>query len=230
MKGPILISFEGAIGVGKSTLLELIQNHLKNEFGNITTCEEPVDEWIKKDILRLSYEEPQLYSFPAQCVFFTSRIKNIRKHFEENKECCKIFITERSPFSDKIFWNLKLKRNDIPIILHDIYIDMWNEWQNLMPQEMKNPNLFIYLKVPIETSMKRIKERGRESEKAITMDYQELLMKEHDLIFDEKNGVKMPNGTIIPSIVINTEVDYINDKNELQKIVQQIIKKIKEIY
>jgi len=224
-----LVSFEGPIGVGKSTLWTLLQSHLEKAFGKdkFAMCQEPVEQWIENDILRLSYEEPKLYSFPAQCVFFTSRIKHLRDQMVENKDV-NLFISERSPFSDKMFWELKLKLEDVTPVLHKAYMDMWNLWQDLMPPDVRQPSLFIYLKASVDTCMARLKERNRDAEKTVGPDYQRALIEEHDNIFCS-DYVYMPDGKTIPCITVDAEVNYKDDPKELDKIATQIIDKIKEV-
>lgn len=223
-----LICVEGGVGAGKSTICSLLDPILQEHFGKQKVCiiDEPVDEWIDNGILKLSYEQPKLYSFPAQCVFFTSRIRHIQEQVQSNVNAT-VFLTERSPFSDQMFWNLKLELEDISPVLHKAYLDMWKEWQNLLPLQ---PSLFIYFKVSLDTCMKRVKERNREAEKTMNKDYQKRLLEEHDKMFLDKEYVLLPDQkTNVPCITIDLESsDYLTDKNALRKIAKQIIEKINE--
>jgi deoxyadenosine/deoxycytidine kinase len=223
---PIYISIDGGIAGGKSTLIKQILPILKEEFGNVVKIDEPVKEWQKMGILKKGYDNPHVWAFPAQCVYFYTRIKEVKKQRKENPNA-KIFIAERSPYSDTIFWDLHYKMGLIDPELHPIYHSMWEEFQNIMPKDMKQPTLFIYLKISPEECMKRAKERNRKDEKALTLEYQTNLIKEHDDRF--ASGVAtMPNGTKVPVHVLELEDSFdFRTKKEAKIIAKQIIEKIK---
>lgn len=196
------VSLEGLIGAGKSTLIDKIISKIPN----CQIIPEPVAEWETCGILKKSYSDP-LYTFPAQCHFFTSRIRTFRTLYDPTK----INISERSPFSDIFFWNVQ----SIDPLLHSVYMDMWKEWQNLLP--VRNPNLFIYLVTSTDNCLNRIKERGRESESGITREYLEQLADQHDMHLAGGN-VKMPDGAIVPSITIDSSLNYRDDESVAQEI------------
>jgi deoxyadenosine/deoxycytidine kinase len=205
------VSLEGLISCGKSTLIDKVISKLDN----VQIIPEPVDEWEASGILKKSYTDP-LYTFPAQCEFFTSRIRTIRSKYDPTK----INISERSPFSDVFFWNIQ----SVDPLLHLTYLNMWTEWQNLLP--VRNPNLFIYLVTSTETCMRRIKERGRDSEQGITVSYMESLHDQHEMYLSG-GQVKMPDGTLVPCITIDSTQNYRDDElvaDELCKTIQRILK------
>jgi deoxyadenosine/deoxycytidine kinase len=207
------ISIEGCIGAGKSTFIEKVLIHLKSTYKVIP---EPVEEWEKSGILKDSYTDPTCV-FPAQCVFFTSRIRNFKSLYDPNL----VNFSERSPFTDKLFWNIQ----KLPVPwFHDAYLSMWKEWQNLMP--VRNPSFFIYLRSDTSVSMERLKERNRESETTVTFEYQEKLKEEHDSNF-KAEGVIMPDGTKVPCLIINVNnLNYHNDEavaKDVAAIIERII-------
>lgn len=210
------ISIEGCIGAGKTTFIEKVLIHLESEYKVIP---EPVEEWEKNGILKDSYTNPTCI-FPAQCVFFTSRIKNFQSLYDPFI----INFSERSPFTDKLFWNIQ----QLPVPwFREAYLSMWKEWQNLMP--IRNPSFFIYLRSDTNISMERLKERNRESETTVTFDYQEKLKEEHDKTFKDE-GVVMPDGTKVPCLIVNVNnLNYHNDvevAKDVAGIIQRIIGRI----
>jgi deoxyadenosine kinase len=208
------VSIEGLIGVGKSTFLE----QLKTQFDqNFTLIPEPVEDWV---FLEDSYTNPKVYSFPAQIEFFTSRVDKFRSLFNAKNE--NLYISERSVFSDKVFWNTKLELGDIDTRLHALYLKMWSLWQDLLP--IRKPSVFIYLDTNLEECMRRVKERNREAESTLTIDYQRVLKQEHEKIFFDPEGVLMPDGSRVPCVVIDASEDF-----RKKEVMEKYVKVIKEI-
>jgi deoxyadenosine/deoxycytidine kinase len=204
------VSIEGLIGVGKSTFLSQLKTHLNQEF---TLVPEPVEDWV---FLKDSYDNPKVYSFPAQIEFFTSRVAKFRSMYQDFGQ---LYISERSVFSDKVFWNTKLELGDVDQRLHALYLKMWSLWQDLLP--IRKPNVFIYLDTDLEECMRRVKERNREAEDALTIDYQRVLKQEHEKIFFDPEGVLMPDGSRVPCIVIDASEDF-RDAKVMERHVKAI--------
>jgi len=204
------VSIEGLIGVGKSTFLTQLKTHLNQEF---ILVPEPVEDWV---FLKDSYDNPKVYSFPAQIEFFTSRVAKFRSMYQEFGQ---LYISERSVFSDKVFWNTKLELGDVDPRLHALYLKMWSLWQDLLP--IRKPNVFIYLDTNLEECMRRVKERNREAEDALTIDYQRVLKQEHEKIFFDPEGVLMPDGCRVPCIVIDASEDF-RDAKVMERHVKAI--------
>jgi deoxyadenosine/deoxycytidine kinase len=203
------VSIEGLIGVGKSTFLEQMKDQ------SFTLIPEPVEDWV---FLEDSYVNPKVYSFPAQIEFFTSRVAKFRSLFQGEG----LYISERSVFSDKVFWNTKLELGDIDVRLHALYLKMWSLWQDLLP--IHKPDVFIYLDTNLEECMRRVKERNRGAESTLTIDYQRILKQEHEKIFFDPEGVLMPDGSRVPCVVIDASEDF--RRKELTKKYVKVIKEI----
>ena len=99
----IIISIEGNIGSGKSTLVDYLKNNYTDK--NIVYLQEPVDEWnnIKDEnnitILEKFYANQTKYSFAFQMMAYISRLDLLRNSIKNNPNS--IIITERSLFTDK---------------------------------------------------------------------------------------------------------------------------------
>ena len=227
---PIYISIEGLIGSGKSTLKKKILPHLAyalREYGSFAEIDEPVDEWIASGLLEKSYSEPHVYAFPAQVHFFHTRIKQVRKQKEQNPSA-RFFLSERSPYSDTLFWSLQKERNNVDSSIYSLYDDMWSMWQDLMPADMKQPNLFIYLKPSLQECMHRTQKRNRKEDKDVPESYQRGLLRLHDEHFDCA-FVTMPDGTQVPVLVIEDDGNFEADKDKAAEIAGLIIEKIKSL-
>lgn len=195
------ISVEGIIGAGKSTLI----NKYRGKDDNIIIVDEPVQEWIDSGILDQMYKNPQIYNFPAQCHFFHTRIKAFRQSYQPNKT----ILSDRSVYTDAIFWNTQIALGRVDPNLHAIYMDMWKEWQNLLPIV---PTQFVYLRPSLEICMQQVKQRNREEENNVVDEaYQKELLKQHDAVFLDPLGVLMPDGkTRIPVKIIHSNIESIH--------------------
>lgn len=203
-------SLEGSIGVGKTTFIDKV---IRPWMPGVNVIPEPVEEWEKSGILQKSYVDPS-YRFPAQCTFFTSRVRTFKRLYNP----AVLNISERSTFSDVFFWNIQ---EDVDPLLRKCYFDMWTEWQNLLPK--RNPDLFIYLTTSTDTCMNRIHERNRSAESTIGKPYLRLLEEEHDVHLRNPLGVEMPDGTMVPCIVIDASLNYRDDLEVARLLAESLL-------
>jgi deoxycitidine kinase len=206
------VSIEGAIATGKSKFLEHVVP-LLFEGQTYVIVPEPVETWVKEGVLELSYTNRDTWTFPAQCFYFTSRIKVFREKFVPSAD---VTISERSPFSDTFFCRINLTDQK----MYRIYADMWRCWQDLMP--IRRPTLFLYLKAPLDTCMERVHSRGRPSELTVSSEYQQRLIEQHDSILLDPAGVLMPDGSRVPCIVVDTSRDYVNNPEVARQIAEEL--------
>lgn len=211
------ISIEGSIGSGKTTFIEKVLPHLSRPY---TVIPEPVEQWEEMGILKKSYTDPA-YVFPAQCVFFNTRIDSIRERYQSDR----INFSERSPFTDRIFWSIQ--DHSLYPDLESTYLGLWTKWQELLTAKhpnLKHPKLIIYLKAPVSVCHDRILERGRESESTIKRDYLNRVDDAHDHYL--LNGAVMPDKTVVPCIVIETTANYRDNIEVAKRIAREIETKL----
>lgn len=164
----ILISIQGNIGSGKSSLLKtLYDKHNKNLFfinnKKIGFLQEPVGEWehIKDEnnisLLELYYNDQKTYSFAFQIMAFMSRLKQLKEALSKDYD---VIISERSLSADhEIFTKMLLEDNSFKKIEYKLYLKWVNEFLVDMPKEY-----IVYLKTTPEIAYERIKNRNRQGE------------------------------------------------------------------
>jgi deoxyadenosine/deoxycytidine kinase len=165
-----VLSIEGNIGSGKSTIINFLKEKYKDS-SDFIFLPEPVDQWeqIKdKDnntILSKFYNDQKKYSFAFQMMAYISRLELLRKAIQENPS--KIIITERSLFTDKfVFAQMLYDDHKMEEIEYQIYNKWFHSFIDLAPLHK-----LIYLKTDPEISFKRIIKRNRDGENAIPFDY-----------------------------------------------------------
>tara|TARA_B110000503_G_scaffold99_1_gene139 strand:- start:43 stop:891 length:849 start_codon:yes stop_codon:yes gene_type:complete len=173
---PRLISLEGNIGAGKSTFIE----HMKSVFQDyeeILFIQEPVDIWEKikqngKTMIELFYENPKKYAFAFQVMAFTTRQNIIRDAIIEAVQPhskIKTIVMERS---------LEADRNIFAQMLHDD--GQLESCEFEVYKMMSDVGLFessvdgiMWLTTEPEECERRIRNRGRDGEQEISLQYLE---------------------------------------------------------
>jgi len=173
MSSKKIISIEGNIGSGKSTLIENLRKHFADN-DQVVFIKEPVDEWetIKdvdgRTMLQLFYRNPTKYSFAFQMMAYISRLNCIRTTITENPNAT-TFITERCLHTDKyVFAHMLWKEDKMLDVEHNIY----NKWFNTFADEYPI-NQLIYVKTDPNICLNRIHIRSRDGEGCIPIEYLE---------------------------------------------------------
>lgn len=169
------IYIEGNIGTGKTTFLKWLEK--TPEFKE-SIVYEPVDEWLTlkdesgSNILDKFYQDQYRWSFTFQINSFISRL-----HKEaQNKSSTK--LVERSVFTDRIcFAKTCYESHKMTSMEYDIYT-RWHDW--LCGKFKVNPSGYIYLRTDPKISYQRIKNRNRDEESSIPIEYLEKLHTIHD--------------------------------------------------
>ena len=177
---PKIISIEGNIGAGKTTILDNLKECLKYD-KEIIVLKEPVDIWesiLDKDnetILQKFYKNPSKHAFTFQVMAFVTRLSILRKTVKENPHC-KLIICERSLEADRHIFAKMLYDDDlIEDINYKIYLKFYEEYKNDFELDG-----IIYIDADAEVCFQRIAKRGRNGEDGITIDYLKNCKKYHD--------------------------------------------------
>jgi len=213
MPQPIIISIEGNIGAGKTTIVEKLQNKYRtNE--NIVFLKEPVGIWetiTDKNgitILEKFYENPDKYSFAFQVMAFATRSSTIKNAIKQNPNC-EVIICERSLEADNnIFAKMLKDDNKIGEVEYQIYELFYNNSKD----DIKL-NGVVYIDSSPNVCLERINKRNRTGENDIEYEYLKKCKDYHDnwlITNDEKNDLP------VVRIDTNEDVSYVesnpNDK------------------
>jgi deoxyadenosine/deoxycytidine kinase len=170
---PCVISIEGNVGAGKSSLLRSIKNrlHLENR-QDIIILEEPVNEWVRitngaKNILQCLYETPNLYAFAFQTLVAVTTMKAAFKAANENPGV-KVILCERSLLSSRGVFAEALKDDGA---MNEMESKVYDELFHEGSIEWMYPKKIVYLKTSPESCLGRIGIRGRMEEKDIDIDW-----------------------------------------------------------
>ena len=170
---PRIISVDGNIGSGKSTLVKYLQSceHLGVKI--FTVLKEPVDEWesIKNEngetVIECFYKDQTKYAFSFQMMAYISRLASLRKIVADPVNQNAIIITERSMLTDKyVFAKMLYDDNKIEKINYSIYLKWFNEFITDLPVDK-----IIYLNTSPEICHSRILKRSRAGDDKVSLEY-----------------------------------------------------------
>jgi len=135
---PIIISFDGNIGSGKSSIVRYFEKNfakfcnMKTYHYNICFLQEPVSIWesIKdengKNAIEKFYENNERYSFAFQMMAYISRLSLFKEALTKDYD---IIFTERSMYTDKnVFAKMLYDNNKMDTIEYQIYLKWFDEF------------------------------------------------------------------------------------------------------
>lgn len=177
----VVLYLEGNIASGKTSLLKRIEG-----LGNFLCVPEPVDHWknmgyitndgIHKTInlLERYYTHPTLYGMTFQL----NVINDIVDRHKTFVNYANSIILERSLYSCRDVFMKSMKEQETLHML-DFGI-LYNTIDNFIKFDACKCDGYIYLNVSADTCFQRMKVRGREEERNITLDYLRRIEHLHD--------------------------------------------------
>jgi deoxyadenosine/deoxycytidine kinase len=198
---PIVVSVDGIIGGGKSTLLKELSSVGSIRTRRVVVVQEEVNDWVDQGILKLFYEDPERNAFAFQLHVLCSRAKRLHRAIEENPDA--IIVTERTASSDYMFAEMLFDSNKISSFEFKIYQMVYRNMREI------NLSARVFLKCSPEEALKRCVARSREGEEKITLEYLEQIEKYMNEFFDEHDETPMPILAVSTEIDLNDLVDTV---------------------
>lgn len=211
-----MIVLSGTIGAGKTSLTEMLADHLGSQ-----AFYESVDD---NPILPLFYENPKKYGFLLQIYFLNKRLAQIKAARATGMRN----ILDRSIYEDALLFQLTADLDRATQTEVDIYKSLVD---NMMAEiagveDVKNPDLLIHVRVSFDTMLARIKKRGRSfeqiDENPDLYDYYKELNKRYDDWFDAYDRS--------PKVQIDGDrFDFVADAEARAKVLEMIDSKLAEV-
>ncbi len=198
------VAVAGNIGVGKSTLVGMLCQHLGWE-----PFYEPVAD---NPYLADFYRNMDAWSFHSQVFFLTRRL---RSHHELSLHPSSV-IQDRSVYEDaEIFAQNLFLQGHIQPRDYATYRELYETAVQFLPP----PDLVIYLRASVPTLMNRILNRGRDYERTITPEYLQSL---NDLY-----ETWIENFVLCPVLTVPADdLDYVAHSGHLKLIVAKVEEKL----
>ena len=214
----MLIVVGGMIGLGKSSVAEILGNHFNSE-----VFYESVDD---NPILPLFYSESEeeilknRYPFLLQLYFLNTRFKSIKEALNNDNN-----VLDRSIYEDWYFAKKNMELGRISELEMNTYEGLLeNMLEELKELPKKAPDIMVYLKGSFETVMKRINLRGREFEIDESLkEYYHFLWKDYD------NWVNNHYKASEVLIIDMDTMDVVNNEADKHKLIEMVEEKLKEV-
>ena len=212
----MLIVVGGMIGLGKSSVAEILGKHFNSE-----VFYESVDD---NPILPLFYNESEeeiqkrRYPFLLQLYFLNTRFKSIKDALYEQNN-----VLDRSIYEDWYFAKKNMELGRISELEMSIYENLLNNMmEELKELPKKAPDLMVYLKGSFETVIKRIKLRGRDFEiDDSLLEYYKFIWEDYD------NWINNYYSASDVLIVDMDNMDVVNSEEDKLKLIEMVEEKLK---
>lgn len=205
----ILITVEGPIGIGKTSLARELSRAFELQLLEEIVYENP--------FLGKFYENIAEWSFQLEMFFLCNRYKQLQdihsKYLQQNRSV----VSDYNIFKNTIF----SKRT-----LSDDNLNKYLKIYDILTENLPQAHLVIYLTASIDTVMKRIALRDRDVERSMDVAYMENLIADYEEFMDafEKQH---PD---IPVIKFDCDhLDFVHKPEDLRYVLESIEPKVKEL-
>jgi deoxyguanosine kinase len=191
------IAVEGAIGVGKTAVVERLTQKL-----DATAL---MEEWGQNPFLKSFYDGKAGAAFQSELFFVLSRHR-------QQQELLQRKLFTQATISDYVFEKSRLFAY---LNLEDSELLVYEKLYTLLAEGVPRPDLVVYLQAPIDVLARRIKQRGRPEELHLSEEYLAEVNRAYNHYFFHY--------TTTPLLVVNTaEVDFVKHEDDLDDLVKQI--------
>ena len=197
-----LIIVEGAIGVGKTSLILLLSKMFKAKH-NLEVVEE-------NPFLPKFYSDMERYAFQTQIFFLLSRYKQ-QLELAQQDLFNQLVFSDYLFAKDRIFAHLNLSGNEL---------SMYERLYEIMSKDIPSPDIIIYLQANTDTLMKRIALRDRPFERKMSLEYMRRLNFAYEEFFSYPDNYK--KSTLIK--IDTNNLDFVGKNKDLEYIIKEIYK------
>ncbi len=198
------VAVAGNIGVGKSTLVELLAERM-----DWTPFFEPQSQ---NPYLADFYRDMQEWSFQSQIFFLSRRLRahrDISNHPGPAVQDRSVY-EDAEIFAQNLFLERKMSDRD-----YQTYRDLYEVLTRFLPP----PDLVVYLRASVSTLVERISMRGRDYEKGIRPEY---LSRLNDLYEEWTEGFSLCPVLTVPA----DDLNYVLNDAHLDLIISKIQSKL----
>ncbi len=202
----VFIAIEGPIGVGKTTLANILNNHF-----NCTLLREIVEE---NPFLSKFYTDIKEYALQTESFFLFNRIKQLEDAEKNLLSQGTNVVSDYHIIKNLIFAGITLDNMQFYK-----YKQMYNIFINDLPQ----PDIIIYLNSNTDVLMNRIAMRDRSFERQMDRNYIQELSTEYKYYF---NPLSIKHNFVGKEPLIleidNSNLDFLNNDNDRKFIIKKV--------
>lgn len=190
---PAYIVVEGPIGVGKTSLVNKMAQHLKRP----SLLEKPEEN----PFLEAFYKDKRSAAFQTQIYFLMQRVAQLQSA-QHSPELIADFLLDK----DKLF---------AKVVLTPAEFALYEQVYSLITLNLRTPDLVVYLQAEPKTLLARIQKRGIKSEQAINEAYLNELNGAYSQFFHDYHAS--------PLLIVNaTDLNWVHREEDYQQLMHTI--------
>lgn len=189
------ITIEGCIGAGKTSLTKMLAKDFNAPF--------LLENFEDNPYLKNFYEDPEKHAFSLELYFMAERFQQQKDLQSKINLFDNLIISDYAFFKSMIFAGITLKKEDELRLFRMLY--------NIISNNIKAPDIILYLHKPIELLLENIKTRGREYEKKIPAEYLEQLNHAYLDFFKKQTQSKV-------IVLDSSKIDFVQSENDYEYI------------
>ena len=199
------LAIEGNIGAGKSTLAKKIAHDFNAKL--------VLERFADNPFLPKFYKDQERYAFPLEMSFLADRYQQFMDDTSQFDLFKTFMVGDYDIFKSLIFAQITLQKEEFKL---------YRKVFNFMYNEVRKPDIYVYLYQNTERLLQNIKRRGRDYEQQIEPEYLEKIHRGYlDFI---KSHPKQE--TLIIDL---QELDFVNHPEDYQMIIAMLEEKILDI-
>lgn len=195
---PRFVAVEGNIGVGKTTLAK----RLASTFSYQTLLEAAEEN----PFLERFYLDRKRNALPTQLYFLFQRCQQFRE------------LRQGDMFSPLRVADFLLNKDPLfaRVTLDDDEFSLYKKVYDQLIIDAPKPDLVVYLQAPVETLMKRVRQRGVVAEQRIELEYLQQLNEAYTQLFHYYSDT--------PLLIVNaTDIDLANNPAHYRELVEYML-------
>lgn len=197
------ITIEGNIGAGKTTLANILAQRYNARL--------VLEEFAENPFLTKFYANPQQYAFPVELFFMAERYKQLKDlvHTQD--------LFQTLTISDYLFTKCLLFAK---VNLPEEEFRLYQKLFEIIHQQLIQPELLIYLHVPVARLQQNIRKRNRPYELSIPDDYLISIQETYTHYIRQHN---------IKTLFIDaSNADFLNKEEQIETIISALDKEYSE--
>ena len=197
------IAIEGVIGVGKTTLAQLLQPSFNAQL--------MLEVFEENPFLAEFYSDRERYAFQTQIFFLLSRYhqqKEAPRHLSNGDHLIADYTFEK----DALFAGINLENDEL---------DVYHEVHEALAEKITLPDLIIYLRASTDVLMQRIASRDRSYERNMERAYIDQLNLAYEAFFGDSH-----QGSPVLTIDTN-DLNYVANPEDLKWVENRIRQTLK---
>jgi len=193
-----LITIEGNIGAGKTTLSTLLAKQLDARL--------VLEEFSDNPFLPKFYADPERYGFPLELFFMAERFKQLNSLLEPD-------MFHQVTVSDYLFIKCLLFAK---VTLAEQEYQLYKRLFDIIHQQLIFPDILIYLQAPVDKLQSNIHKRNRSYEQQIPDDYLQSIQQSYLSYIQQRQGITL--------MVDASNANFLEDPRHLQVIMEALEK------